>query len=200
MTVKLKTGHRYGYLTLLREVEAKWIYRQIECRCDCWVIKVYKLHNVRHWRTTSCGCYRDSQLRKNLTTHGMTNSRIYKIYQWIKQRCSNSKGKSYTYYGRKGIICEWKSFKDFYIDMWPTYQAWLSIDRIDNNWNYCKDNCRWATTIEQARNKSNNRMYNWVSIAEFCELYHLDYTNTYARIRSGKRTFKELISCYKKKL
>lgn len=70
----------------------------------------------------------------------------------INRRCNNPKSKDYKYYWWRWIKCEWKSFDEFYKDMWDSFREWLTIDRIDTNWNYCKSNCRRATRAEQAHN------------------------------------------------
>jgi len=88
-------------------------------------------------------------------THNMSNSRPYKIWQSMKNRCFNKNCKEYLHYGGRGItICEdWLSFDKFWEDMRETYTDVLSIDRIDVDGNYCKQNCRWATNSQQALNK-----------------------------------------------
>jgi hypothetical protein len=92
--------------------------------------------------------------------HGMKHTRIYEIWCGIKKRCYNKKCKSYPNYGGRGIsVCdEWKnSFLIFY--EWSIkngYKDFLQIDRIDTNGNYCPQNCRWSTPLEQQRNKTNN--------------------------------------------
>jgi hypothetical protein len=74
-------------------------------------------------------------------------------------RCNNKNNSAYKNYGAKGIKIEWKSFKDFTDDMYATYQDGLSIERIDNKGNYCKENCRWATSKEQVNNRSTTIKY-----------------------------------------
>lgn len=54
--------------------------------------------------------------------------------------------------------------------MLDSYTEWLSLDRIDNNWNYCKDNCRWVSMKEQWVNRRNNLIYKWKSISQWVEL------------------------------
>lgn len=94
------------------------------------------------------------------TTHGKSDTRLYRIYCGIKQRCKNSNSKDFHNYGARGIeLCmEWDdSFENFFAwAMNNGYKDKLSIDRIDNNGNYCPTNCRWATVKKQARNRRTN--------------------------------------------
>ena len=87
--------------------------------------------------------------------------RLHCVWSWMKQRCNNKRSTSYKdYWWRWITICEKrKIFELFYEDMKEWRKKWLSIDRIDNNWNYCKENCRWATQWQQMRNTRRNR--NW---------------------------------------
>lgn len=93
--------------------------------------------------------------------HGFKKTRIYRIWKGMRQRCSNPKIACYHRYGGRGIfVCEeWqKSFISF--KCWAInngYRDDLSIDRIDNDGNYCPGNCRWATRKEQNNNQSRNK-------------------------------------------
>lgn len=98
--------------------------------------------------------------------HGMKNTKFYKFYMNAKARCENKKSTSYYLYGKRGIRVYWKRFIEFKDDMYESYlehckkygEKNTSIDRIDNNKGYCKENCRWVTTIEQGNNRRNNRI------------------------------------------
>lgn len=104
------------------------------------------------------------------------------------QRCGNPNSKRYADYGGRGItVCErWKSFAGFAEDMGPTFSPELSLDRIDNDGNYEPGNCRWATVVEQARNKRNSHRVTFLgqtkTIAEWSELLGLHYDTVHTRL------------------
>jgi hypothetical protein len=106
--------------------------------------------------------YRNGSLNNNYR-HWMTWTRIHNIYCHIRQRCYDIKCDRYKYYWGRWIKCEWNNFEEFYRDMWETYQNSLTIERIDVNWNYCKENCKWITKKEQTLNKRTSVIieYNW---------------------------------------
>lgn len=140
-------------------------YGIFQCVCN----KEFKaqVQDVKRKHTTSCGCLKN----KSKITHNLTKHKLYNIWRNIKDRCTNIKHKYYKDYGGRGItICdEWLTSVAIFIeDMYPTFQEGLSIDRIDNNKGYSKDNCRWTTNTIQARNKrilisSNTSGYKGVS-------------------------------------
>lgn len=89
--------------------------------------------------------------------HGLADRhRLYATWKSMRTRCNNPRTSSYKYYGGKGIkVCErWDSFSAFLEDMSPSYVEGLTLDRIDNLGNYCKDNCKWSTHSEQTSNQN----------------------------------------------
>jgi len=89
---------------------------------------------------------------------------IYRVFCSMKQRCFNKNHKDFKNYGQRGIIiCDrWlKSFEDFYNDMGPRPNNNYTIERRNNNLNYCPENCYWATRKEQNSNKRNNRLFTY---------------------------------------
>lgn len=93
-----------------------------------------------------------------MTYHRMKNTSEYNSWQAMKRRCLDPKNKAFKYYGAKGIrVCaEWESdFLKFFEDMGKKPSSNHSLDRINTEGDYCKDNCRWATHTEQMRNRTN---------------------------------------------
>ena len=155
-------GRKFGKLTVLKEDGKTKKELKYYCECDCGNFITRVGYALRHGTATSCGCGR----KEINVTHGMTDTRIYRIWKHILSRCINKNAHAYSDYGGRGIvICdEWKNnFKVFY--EWSinnNYKDILTIDRIDNNGNYEPNNCRWATSIEQANNKRNNVLVDYM--------------------------------------
>ena len=93
------------------------------------------------------------------TIHGMYGTPEYRSWQHMKSRCFNPNHKNYLDYGGRGIkVCDlWLNFENFLADMGLKPTAKYSIDRIDNDGDYCPDNCKWSTQKEQSNNRRSNR-------------------------------------------
>jgi len=94
-------------------------------------------------------------------THGMHKTSEYHAWKDMKGRCFNPNHKDYPNWGGRGItVCDrWKnSFENFLADMKLKPTPKHSIDRIDNDGDYCPENCRWATNAEQQNNQRTNRL------------------------------------------
>ena len=106
-------------------------------------------------RAKSCGC------GQGRNTHNMTGTKMYRCWVNMKNRCHNPKDAYFKDYGGRGIKmqADWLEFIHFYNDMVDTHSDSLTLDRIDNDGNYCKENCRWATSLEQGANKRNSITY-----------------------------------------
>ena len=130
----------------------------------------------------------------------MSTSRIYRIWRGIKDRCRNSNWASYKSYGGRGItVCDkWLKFSGFMEDMSSTYKDGLSIDRINNNGNYCKENCRWATNIVQKRNTSRNRFLEYdgkkLTMAEWGEITGIGASTIEGRLNRCGWTIESALS------
>lgn len=161
------TGMKFGRLTVLGFVgrrcdighgqnrDAMW-----RCRCECGNEIITGAYNLKSGNTTSCGCYNHEINLTRITTHGESNTRLYKCWEAIIQRTKPNVCKSYfKHYGSKGItVCEeWKKYENF--AKWAKengYRDDLTIDRIDPDKGYYPENCRWATWVEQNNHLSRN--------------------------------------------
>ncbi len=129
------------------------------CECSCGNKVIVVSNHLRRGTTRSCGCLQKEALSRTISekvkTHGLTNHPLFKVWENMRDRCSNPRHKSYKYYGGKGIlVCDrWDSaFKNFYADVIDGYGKGLQLDRKDNNGNCEPENVRWVTPQQNMQN------------------------------------------------
>ncbi|MFA6790412.1 MAG: hypothetical protein WCR65_02440 [Parcubacteria group bacterium] len=119
-----------------------------------------------------------------------SKSPTYRTWHHMRERCYKKNCKKFDYYGGRGIsVCKcWDKFENFYKDMGEKPKG-MTLDRIDNNGNYCKENCRWATYKEQANNKSNNRIIKYngekKTLSQFADDFGIKQNTLLYRIKRG---------------
>ena len=168
------------------------------CVCDCGTEKEVDAKHLISGRTKSCGCFSKENAKLNATlnkscvvkTHGMSESSEYIIWLGIKARCLRKSISSKNYKDRGITICDrWMKFENFISDMGKRPSMEFSVDRIDNSKGYSPDNCRWATSLEQASNKRNNRLITFNGKtkhqAEWAREVGLKIATLHARLKSG---------------
>lgn len=156
-------GKKFNLLTVLSvSHQNKFNQTVLLCLCDCGSMTTGISTAIKRGTKKSCGCIKSAGISTANKTHGMSNTRIYRTWAKMIQRCSNESKDSHIYL-LKGITFDpsWGKFENFYNDMKDGYDDTKTIDRIDNDLGYTKENCRWATRLEQSRNKSTNLKINY---------------------------------------
>lgn len=173
----------------------RWVVSQRQahwrCQCACGKITVVSANALKEGKTKSCGCfYSDSRQGCN-RIHGQSGTPLYKRWAEMVTRCTNPKRGSWRRYGGRGItVCDrWKSFENFKQDMQRGFQAHLMLGRKDNDGDYCKENCRWETPIQQANNTCANKFVSYLgrtqTVAQWCSELGLKPFTIYSRLRAG---------------
>jgi len=192
-TAKIEmVGRKFGLLTVVKEVEVRNKNGHIlyEVICNCGNKKEVLGHSLRNLKSRAC----NKCQAKLKGTHGMWKSDEFNIWNAMKFRCDKKRKNIYPYksYAGRGItVCkEWiDSFEVFYNDMGKRPSINHSIDRIDVNKGYYKENCRWATMKEQSRNKTNNNLLEYKGeikcASEWCEIINMPSSTFYNRLNRG---------------
>lgn len=191
------TGNRYGRLVVLTYAGHCGGRTMWKCECACGTIKDVSSSALLSGRTLSCGCYHRDVLKGMIPhnrTHNMKDTPEFNIWSMMKNRCTNPNCNRHQFYKDKGIkVCDrWlgpDGFVHFIEDMGMRPGPNYSIDRIDNDGNYCPENCRWATKKEQSNNQSRNLVLEYNgrknTLALWCDELRLPYKPIWARLKNG---------------
>lgn len=192
------SGQKFNMLTAVEYVgrRGKGNHPYWLCRCECGNEKVVSLPNLKSGSVKSCGCLprrmNSERMKIRNRTHGLSDTRLYRIYSEMLTRCNNENHVFYYRYGGRGIkVCEeWSEFKQFYD--WAIssgYSDNMTIDRVDNNKGYSPDNCRWITQKSQTRNRSTNHTVTVNGethcLSEWAEINDISYNTILSRLRYG---------------
>lgn len=155
------TGQRFGILYVTEFLRMKGNHSIYKCICDCGKETEVYANNLKRNHTTSCGCLSDKNkeaFSKIGLTHGLSKHPLFTSWIGMRNRCYFEKHNRFEHYGGSGIeVCpEWRDdFMAFY--NWGIANGWekgLSIDRKENDKNYCPDNCQFSTVPEQNNNRT----------------------------------------------
>lgn len=191
-----RLGDRYERLTVIarapnkggKDQNAQWV-----CKCDCGNKVTAYGQDLKRGKVKSCGCWNDeriAELAHGNRTHGMTATRVYRIWCGMLSRCENPRSQQWKHYGGRGIrVCErWHKFENFVSDM-GIPEANMTLDRYPNNdGDYSKENCQWRTAQEQAANRRNSKKltHNGVTltIAEWSRALGIHASTMHGRVAS----------------
>lgn len=215
--VKHLTNQKFGRLLVVKYYgKAKDGHTVWVCKCDCGNIINVPSNSLTSGNTKSCGCLHNEFLKNkkgnkcNFYKHGKANTRLFNIFNSMKQRCLNNLDKNYKLYGGKGVkICrEWLDKEEGFINFynWAIqngYNENLTIDRIDVNGDYEPNNCRWVTMKIQANNRRNNHLvtYNGEThtISEWSEITNINKTTLAKRLNVYKWSVEKALTKKTKK-
>lgn len=197
------TGERFGRLTVISKSDdyvCPGGYRCVmwKCLCDCGNEVVVRGKSLSGGVTKSCGCLRNEMIHETNKKHGGCGTRLYAIWDSMRQRCNNKNNHAYENYGGRGIsICgAWDDFSAF--ESWAYESGYndsakrgeCTLDRIDVDGNYCPANCRWTDMSGQSSNRRNTPYVELNgdrhTLTEWAEITGIKYQTLWKRYRKGK--------------
>lgn len=193
------TGEKYGRMLVLSAARtldgnARW-----NCRCDCGAVKAVYGQDLRRGKVVSCGCHK-AEMASKRATHHMSTHPAYNSWRSAINRCQRPHTEGYDLYGGRGVkVCDrWQDFENFWLDMSKGWRPGMSLDRYPNQaGDYEPGNVRWASSKQQARNRSDNHMIDTPAgrmlVIEAAERFGVKAVTIHARIRYGWTDPHELI-------
>lgn len=172
-----------------------WIFK-----CDCSKEKKIRKSHVIYGKIKTCSNHIKRGEESHLYKHGMSGKNFYERFKKMEDRCNNPKNKTYKNYGGRGIKSEWKSFEEFKKDMYESYveyikkygQKRMTLERLDNNKNYCKKNCKWVDITINERNRRDSIFLTFnkqsKTIPEWAEILNKNVHTLYTRYRRKWKT------------
>lgn len=191
------SGNKYGRLTVIEKSGSRKVKGGTRvtwrCLCECGKEIETDGHSLKSGHSRSCGCLLSDVTIARSRTHGLSRKHPieYRVWKNVRARCNTPTDSDYHLYGGRGIsVCDrWESFANFYADMGARPSQKHSIDRRDTNGNYEPDNCRWATTKEQAQN---TRACRHITIDgetkvlnEWARVHKIDRSKVWYRLKVG---------------
>jgi hypothetical protein len=159
--VAVEVGKMFGKLTVKELLPVINGHAMAKCICSCGKEYVCRSSGLTSGHNKSCGCRHEDVLKRGARfKHGQAYTKLYKVWAGMLQRCENINASNYSNYGGRGIsVCiDWHN-PEVFIEwaMSHGYEEGLSIDRIDNDDNYCPENCQWITVSENTRKANAER-------------------------------------------
>lgn len=174
----------------------------VKClRCNYeWLPRVERPSNCPKCKIKNWDVIESSPSRIKTGRHGCTHHPMYHIWNSMMRRCLQPHHHAYKDYGGRGITVdlEWHDPNQFIADMGNTYRGGLTLDRIDNDKGYCKDNCRWSDRVIQANNKRGNKKITICgetkNLAEWLRQYGIKKPTYQKRRRKGWGVIESIIT------
>jgi hypothetical protein len=194
------TGKTYGAWTVVGKAEVRdprgkllWL-----CRCKCGETRLVLGQRLRNGHSLSCGCDSPERRIQTLGFRGVTSHPMYQRWSQMVQRCHSPRARAFEDYGARGItVCDrWRFGENglhgvecYASDMGVQPFPGATVDRRDNDGNYTKSNCRWATSKEQVRNTRTTVRVTidgeTSALADLTERAGLNHGTVYERLRRG---------------